>query len=177
MKTVQTPDLAEAIQLAVEATGITKAPPTEKPMLLTDNGSGYISRVMEDFLRAHALRHLRTRPHHPQPTGKIERWHRTLKGEVTLVVHFSPDQLREAIHRFVDYYNRERYHEALGNVTPEDVYFGRKEAILARRRKLQIRTLVARRMHYRKLVLGEGNPGAGAPEVHLSSPPDLSRKR
>jgi len=132
---------------------------------------------MENFLRAHALRHLRTRPHHPQTTGKIERWHRTVKGEVTLVVHLSPGQLREAIGAFVDYYNRERYHEALGNVTPEDVYCGRKETILARRRELQIRTLVARRMQYRKLVLGDGNTGAGAPEVHLSSPPDLSRER
>jgi len=88
-----------------------------------------------------------------------------MKDEVTLVVQTSPDQLREAIGRFVDYYNQERYHEALKNVTPDDVYFGRREGILARRRKLKIRALVARRMHHRKVVERNQNQGAGTPKV------------
>jgi hypothetical protein len=75
----------------------------------------------------------------------------------------------------MDYYKRECYHEALGNVTPDAVYFGRKETILARKKELQIRALVARGMHYREMMLGDGNAGAGAPEVHLSSPLDLSQ--
>ena len=41
-----------------------------------------------------------------------------LKEEVTLIVHTSPDLLREAVARFAAYYNTERYHEALKNVTP-----------------------------------------------------------
>ncbi len=119
---VQTPNLADVIQAAVEATGVEQAPPLEKPALLTDNGSGYISNLMEDFLRTLGLRHLRARSPHPQTTGKLERWHRTMKDVVTLVVHCTPDQLREAIGRFVDYDNFERDHEALGNITPGDVH-------------------------------------------------------
>jgi len=177
VKTIRTPDLADVIQLPVEATGLDKAPRVQRPALLTDNGSGYISNLMGDFLRTLGLRHLRAKSHHPQTIGKLERYHRTMKQEVTLLVHLSPDQLREAIRRFVDYYSRERYHEALGNVTPDDVYFGRREAILARRKVLQIRTLIARRERYRKMVLRHGNARAGTPEVRLSSPPDLSRER
>jgi len=174
---VQAPSLAGAIQLAVEATGIIKAPRVAKPALLTDNGSGYISNLMEEFLRALELRHIRGRSHHPQTTGKMERCHRTVKDVVELIAHMSPDELRRAIGEFVDYYNRERYHEALGNVTPDDVYFGRREAILARRKALQIRALVARRENYRKLARREQESRAGTPEVYLDSPPDSSHNR
>jgi len=157
---IQTPSLAGVIQAAVEATGLAQAPQVlgvelseeGRPALLTDNGSGYISREMKEYLRTQALRHLRARAHHPQTNGKIERMHRTLKEDVNLVVWTAPGLLREAIARFVSYYNSERYHEALGNVTPDDVWFGRRRELLARRKALQIRTLVARREHYRRLA-------------------------
>jgi transposase InsO family protein len=164
---VQAPSLAGVIQLAVEATGVLAAPPTLRPALLTDNGSGYISELMENLLRTLALRHIRGRSHHPQTTGKIERCQRTIKDVVELIAHMSPDELRRAIGEFVEYYNRRRYHEALENVTPDDVYFGRREGILARRKALQIRTLVARRENYRKLARREQESRAGTPDLHL----------
>jgi transposase InsO family protein len=162
---LQAPSLAHVIQLALEVTGLIQAPPVQKPALLTDNGSGYISQVMEAYLRSHELRHIRARPHHPQTTGKIERMHRTMKDEVTLIVHTSPDDLRAAIARFVAWYNSERYHEALHNVTPDDVWFGRRDAILARRKALQIRTVIARRERYRRLSDQCKDTRAGMPEV------------
>ena len=62
-----------------------------------------------------------------------------------------PTELRQAIEAFVEYYNHRRYHEALGNVTPADVYHGRKDDILARRKEAKQRTLQARREHNWKL--------------------------
>jgi transposase InsO family protein len=170
---IQTPSLASVIQAAVEATGLDQAPLVlgpepdleGRPALLTDNGSGYISKVMQQYLRTVGLRHLRARPHHPQTNGKIERMHRTLKEDVTLVVYTGPGQLREAISRFVAYYNCQRYHEALRNVTPDDVWCGRRDDILARRKALQIRTLVARREHYRRMVNNQPTEESGTPEV------------
>jgi len=98
---IQTRSLAGVIQAAVEATGLAQAPEVlgaelsegGRPALLTDNGSGYISREMKEYLRTQALRHLRARAHHPQTTGKIERMHRTLKDDVTLVVWTAPGPL------------------------------------------------------------------------------------
>ena len=177
VKDVQTPSLAWAIQQAVEASDLAQAPLTVKPALLTDNGSGYISRARAEFLRIHGLRHLRARSHHPQTLGKIERLHRTLKDDVCLVVPLSPEHLRVAIAQFVDYYNQRRYHEALDNVTPDDVYSGRKQAIIAQRQQLQVRTLMARREHYRRGLEMDANPGAPTPQVYLNSTPNLSHNR
>jgi len=163
--------LADVIQLAVEATRVNEVPVKIRPRLLTDNGSGYISGVIAEYLRVHHLRHLRTAPHHPQTTGKTERYHRTLKAKVTLVVHLSPDELRAAIAQFVDYYNRLRLHEALRNVTPDDVWCGRREEILARRRALKVKTLLARR-YYNRGITQHGRSGVETPETVASSTPD-----
>jgi putative transposase len=56
-----------------------------------------------------------------------------------------------SIGEFVNYYNTERYHESLGNLTPEDVYTGRGQAILDRRRRIKQKTIEKRRrLYYRQ---------------------------
>ena len=77
--------------------------------------------------------------------GKIERYHRLMKNVVQLEKYYIPWALDRAIARFVEHYNRWRLHEALENVTPADVYEGRRPAILARREQIKRRTLVQRR--------------------------------
>ena len=73
--------------------------------------------------------------------------------------------------------HRERYHEALGNMAPDDVYFGRREAILNRRKRLAIRATAVRREHYRRTVRNAETTGTGTPEVLLNSSPNLSHRR
>ncbi len=77
------------------------------------------------------------RPLHPQTQGKIERYHRSMKSVVKLDNYYHPEELRNAIGQFVEYYNHFRYHESLENVTPADVYLGRQEAILKRRKEIK----------------------------------------
>ena len=77
--------------------------------------------------------------------GKIERYHRSMKNVVKLQNDYYPWELEQAIEDFVDYYNQRRYHEALDNLTPEDVYFGRVEEVKSRRELIKEKTLKKRR--------------------------------
>ena len=58
-----------------------------------------------------------------------------------------PDQLEKEIAKFVAWCNIQRYHQVLGNVTPDDVCFGRKEEILKRREEFKKQTIQNRRKY------------------------------
>ena len=46
-----------------------------------------------------------------------------------------PGDLEAGIDTFVDHYNHRRYHQSLDNITPADVYFGRRQTILLERER------------------------------------------
>ena len=94
--------------------------------------------------------HIRGAPYHPQTQGKIERWHQTLKNRILLENYFFPADLEAQIEVFVDYYNHQRCHESINNLTPADVYFGRGQAILNQRERIKRKTMKTRRLQYRK---------------------------
>lgn len=71
-----------------------------------------------------------------------------MKSIVKLDVYYTPTQLEDAIASFVTYYNEQRYHESLDNVTPADMYLGRYHAILTRREVIKQQTLQQRREDY-----------------------------
>jgi transposase InsO family protein len=137
--------LIEVVQEAVDATGMTDVPVEDRTHLLSDNGAGYVSRSFRDYLNLVGIRHILASPFHPQTNGKLERYHRSIKMEVNQLPYEAPSHLEKAIADFVDYYNYRRYHKALGNVTPADVLYGRKEKILELRKEVQIQTINHRR--------------------------------
>jgi putative transposase len=143
--------LIEVVQQAVDTTGMTGVPVVDRTKLLSDNGSGYISRAFNDYLRLVGIDHIRSAPFHPQTNGKIERYHESLKKQVNQLVYELPGDLEKAISEFIDYYNYRRYHVALGNVTPWDVLYGKREEILKRRKEVQIATIQRRRNYNRGL--------------------------
>jgi putative transposase len=141
--------LIDVVQKAVDATGMTDVAVEDRTMLLSDNGPGYISRQFGEYLRLIEIRHILASPYHPQTNGKIERYHRTIKGELSLIPYEMPGELEEAIRAFIDYYNYRRYHEGLGDVTPYDVYTGRYLEIIRKRKEAKSRTLQVRRDYNR----------------------------
>jgi len=116
--------------------------------IVTDHGKCFEASHTQDYLATENIRPIYARSHHPQTVGKLERLHRTMKEYVNLHVPDNPWQLSGSIDEFYRYYNYERPHESLQNVAPADVYFGRADAILERRRQLQVRTMQDRRQRY-----------------------------
>ena len=65
---------------------------------------------------------------------------------------FTPWGLEKAIAEWVDHYNHGRYHESLDNVTPADVFEGRRNEILDQRAPVKARTMTKRKIHNLRLA-------------------------
>jgi len=139
-------DVKELLDLAIAKTGIEHVAVRYRPRLLSDNGPCYIADELRQYLDGKGIGHTRGAPYHPMTQGKIERYHLSLKNVVRLQNYYLPGELEQEIDRFVHYYNNERYHESLNNVTPADVYFGRYRRIETRREQLKKQTLYLRRV-------------------------------
>ena len=145
--TMATDDVEELLDVAVARTGVDRVSVCHRPRLLSDNGPCYVSRQLSEYLDEHGMTHTRGKPYHPMTQGKIERYHRTLKNTVKLENYYLPGELEREIARFVEHYNNHRVHESLDNLTPADVYFGRRREILTAREKVKRETLRRRRRH------------------------------
>jgi len=64
----------------------------------------------------------RITPGQPQQNGRHERMHLTLKKEATKPASFNFLQQQERFDRFIQVYNQERPHQALGGAYPGEVY-------------------------------------------------------
>jgi RNA-directed DNA polymerase len=127
--------ISEVVQQAVEWTGMERVPVEDRTRFLSDRGPGFLARALEDYLRMLEIRHIYCSPCHPQTNGKLERFHETLKARLNLLIFTSPEALRAAMAEFIEFYRYRRYHEGIGNVTPADVYYGRREETLKRRKE------------------------------------------
>ena len=123
-----------------------------RPRLLSDNGSAYRSQQLAVFLKQFKMEHIHGRPYHPMTQGKIERWHRSMKNVIKLQNYYFPGELEMAIAEWVRYYNHDRYHESLQNVTPADVFYGKEKEVLKKRKLLKEQMMALRRQSYLQIA-------------------------
>ena len=67
--------------IAIILQGAKEKCPDARPRIISDNGPQFISKDFKEFIRITGMTHVRTSPFYPQSNGKIERWHKSLKGE------------------------------------------------------------------------------------------------
>jgi transposase InsO family protein len=146
-------DVEDTLEMARAKAELDHVRVRHHPRLLSDNGPCYLSGRLKKYLKRKEIEHIRGAPYHPMTQGKIERYHRSMKNVIKLRNYEFPSELEQAIKEFVDYYNKERYHESLDNLTPEDVYFGMGKTVQTRREKIKEATL----RHRRKWNLGAHN--------------------
>ena len=147
---MKTDDVTRTLDRALEKSGLSV---NNRPRLLSDNGSCYISSELAQYIEEQNMDHVRGKPNHPQTQGKIERYHRSMKNVVKLENYYLPGDLINRLEQFVEYYNNHRYHESLNNLTPADVYFRRDQQILKQRETIKLKTMKQRRTKHLSQVL------------------------
>ncbi len=106
--------------------------PDARPRVITDNGPQFISRDFKEFIRIAGMTHVKTSPYYPQSNGKIERYHRTIKGDCIRAKSMtSVDDARQAVTQYVHHYNTVRLHSAIGYVTPHTKLAGKEKELFA----------------------------------------------
>jgi transposase InsO family protein len=96
--------------------------------ILTDNGKVFTSRfglgrgevLFDRICRENGIRHLLTAPRTPTTTGKVERFHKTIRSEFLQGRTFaSVEEAQAELDAWVTFYNTERPHQGIGMVSPE----------------------------------------------------------
>jgi len=112
--------VCDALAQAMRTHGVPEA-------ILTDNGKVFTGRfgpgvgevLFDRICRENGIRHLLTAPHSPTTTGKVERFHKTMKREfLTERVFASIEDVQVALDGWVVEYNTEREHQSLGDRPP-----------------------------------------------------------
>jgi transposase InsO family protein len=112
----------DALALALRTYGVPEG-------ILTDNGKVFTGRfgkgagevLFDRICRENGIKHLLTAPRSPTTTGKVERFHKTLRGEFLNGKTFvSVDDAQAQLDGWVREYNFERGHQSLGMAVPWD---------------------------------------------------------
>jgi transposase InsO family protein len=135
--------------------------PTARPRIISDNGPQFIAKDFKEFIRLSGMTHVRTSPYYPQSNGKLERFHKTLKGEcIRPKTPLSLDDARRLVAEYIEHYHTVRLHSAIGYIAPVDKLNGRENEIFKERdQKLEAareQRRIKRQLSYQRINSSEG---------------------
>ncbi len=90
--TMHTKDVTRSLEIALPNAGLSKK---ERPKLLSDKGTCYISQELKQFIHDKNMKHSRGRPMHKKTQGKIDRYHRSMKNSIKLEHYYFPAELKQ----------------------------------------------------------------------------------
>jgi putative transposase len=96
--------------------------PLSKPVIQSDNGSGYIAREFLAVLAENGLGHHRIKPHCPEENGTMERAYRTIREALEGEELTNLLDAQDVLAKVVKWYNERRLHSALGYLPPAVYY-------------------------------------------------------
>jgi transposase InsO family protein len=103
----------------------------QMPVALSDHGVQMAKKSAKQFFKDLGIKQLFARYQTPKDNAWIESWFRILKYDwLQYKDYVSFDELKEILRQFVIVYNTERYHGAIGYVTPEQKHSGQAQQIL-----------------------------------------------
>lgn len=106
--------------------------------ILTDNGKVFTNRfgltpsevLFDRICRDNGIVHRLTAPGHPTTTGKIERFHRTLRHEFLMDRTFSSlERAQGELDEWIEDYNLRRPHQSLKMATPAERFYGARSKV------------------------------------------------
>jgi len=126
--------------------------PHARPKVISDNGPQFIARDFKEYIRLAGMTHVRTSPFYPQSNGKLERFHKSIKSEcIRPKCADTQEEAKRNIDEYVEYYNNERLHSAIGYVTPRQMIEGRQKAIFEERERKLNQAREDRRLKRQKI--------------------------
>ena len=142
--TMKAEDVTDTLKLALQASGLDQATVMQRPRLLSDNGSSYVSGNLAKWLERAGYA---TYAWCAFDSGDKST---QAKAQTAGSRTYHARRSRSSDRCIRSYYNHRRYHESIDNLTPADVYFGRGQTILLERERIKRKTIQNRRLLHHK---------------------------
>lgn len=115
--------------VAIELQAALESVQGAKPRVVHDHGGEFVNRDVAAVIKTHNLIDIKTRARHPESNGIVERFNGTVRNESDNDYGANYLQAEAIVAKLMQHYNEERYHAALGYMTPATWHRGQPDEV------------------------------------------------